>query len=105
MTEKEQGTAFWQDRAWWRKNWWTAIVALGVLLGAILTFHGHTSGITELEEDFADMEEANESLKGLVVDLNTDIIQFEMTLKDLIEDVGDLKASLDRVEDILMGRG
>lgn len=104
MPATEQGTAFWQDRQWWKKNWWTAIFALLMLGGVVITFLEHTSDIADLTEDFADMEEANDSLKELVVDLNTDIIQFEMTMKALIEDMGDIKASLDRVEGILMGR-
>lgn len=108
MPEKEQAQAFWQSREWWRKNGLKVIgtlITLAILIvGALITFNKHTEDIADLEDNFADMAEENKTLKDLIVDMNTDILQFEMTLKDLIEDMGELNDGVDRIEGILMGR-
>lgn len=89
--------SWWQSGEWWMKNWWTVILALCMITGALITFVGHTSDIAALEEE-------TNSLKELAVNLNTQVIQFETTMKALIEDIGELKRSTERIEGILMNR-
>ena len=107
--EKELVRASWQSKIWWSKNWFKVIIFLGMVLGIILTFVGHTSGIadlkvrmeniaTNMEESFEDIEEEGRSLKDLVSIIN-------MKVGILSSDVGRTRENVERLENvIIMGR-
>lgn len=93
---------WWADPLWWRKNWWTVIVALGMILGVILTFVGHTSSIVDLREDIVSVEEEIDSLKSLIVDMREDNMESYTKIGILSSDVGRIRESINRIENILM---